>query len=288
MSGRLLLIGAGYSARAFAGDLLTRGWEVRGTARSPEALEVLAAEGIEPWRFDAEHPLEPAAWKGVSHVLSSVPPGEAGDVAFELIRERAPVLSWLGYLSATGVYGNHEGAWVDEESELRRAGSPRARRRQDAEARWRGLAQPWQVFRLSGIYGPGRGPLQRVLRGQARRFDSPRLFSRIHRDDIRACLVASLARPRSGGIYNLCDEEPATSADVITEACRLLGRTPPPLEVFASAGLSPAAAGFYQDRRRVRSRHLGSELGVQLRYPSYREGLAADVAALTSGDLGEV
>ena len=161
--GRLLLLGAGYCARGLAKDLLARGWEVRGTTRTSAGADALAALGIEPFLFDAERPLDLRAWEGVSHLLASVPPSAEGDPALELVRRHQPRLAWLGYLSSTGVYGDHAGAWVDEESELRPAGSERPRRRQEAEASWRRLSQPWHVFRLSGIYGPGRGPLARVL-----------------------------------------------------------------------------------------------------------------------------
>ena len=275
MSGRILLLGAGYCARALAGELLAEGWEVHGTARTSAGLAELEALGIQPWRFAPDQPLDSAAWSGVSHALSSIPPGEAGDPALELLRDQEPTLEWLGYVSSTGVYGDHAGAWVDEESELRPAGSERARRRQAAEAGWRALAQPWQVFRASGIYGPGRGPLARVLEGRARRVDAPYLFSRIHRDDLCAAIRASLARPRAGGIYNLCDQEPATSAEVTAYACRLLGREAPALEPFVPENLAPALASFYRDRRRVRSLRLESEFGLELLYPTYREGLAA-------------
>lgn len=280
MSGRIFLLGAGYCARALALELLSEGWEVRGTARTSEGLSELEGLGIQPWRFGPDHSLESAAWSGVSHALSSIPPSAAGDPALEVLRELAPSLEWLGYVSSTGVYGDHAGAWVDEESELRPAGSERGRRRQAAEAAWRDLSQPWQVFRASGIYGPGRGPLQRVLAGRARRVDAPHLFSRVHREDISAAIRASLARPRPGGIYNLCDEEPATSAEVTAYACRLLGREVPPLEPFVLEELPPAVASFYRDRRQVRSVRLRSELGLELRYPTYREGLTADAAAL--------
>jgi nucleoside-diphosphate-sugar epimerase len=280
MSGRLLLLGAGYCARALAAELLGEGWEVHGTATREAGLAELDSLGIRPWRFGPEHSLPAAAWAGVSHALSSIPPSEAGDPALEHLQEQAPALSWLGYVSSTGVYGDHEGAWVDEESELRPAGSARAQRRQAAEAGWRALAQPWQVFRASGIYGPGRGPLARVLAGRARRLDAPHLFSRIHRDDICAAIRASLERPRPGGIYNLCDREPATSAEVTAYACELLGRDVPPLEPFALERLPASVASFYRDRRRVRSLYLEHELGLSLRYPSYREGLAADATLL--------
>lgn len=280
MRGRILLLGAGYSARALAAELQQEGWEVSGTTTREAGLAELEALGITPWRFGPEDPLPAAAWEGVSHALSSIPPSEAGDPALELVRDEAPVLAWLGYVSSTGVYGDHGGAWVDEESELRPAGSARARRRQAAEAGWRELAQPWQVFRASGIYGPGRGPLARVLAGHARRLDAPNLFSRIHRDDISGAIQASLARPNPGRVYNLCDREPATSAEVTALACELLGREVPPLEPFRLEELPPALASFYRDRRRVRSVRLETELGYTLRYPTYREGLAAEAARI--------
>lgn len=280
----LLCLGAGYCASALAQTLRAAGWEVRGTSRTSAGAAALSAAGIAGLVLSEGSPLPGAAWEGVTHVVASIPPDPSGaDLGLrELLRAPRPALTWVAYLSSTGVYGDHQGAWVDEESELRAPGSARARRRQAAEAAWRAqLELPWHVFRLAGIYGPGRGPLLRVLSGHARRYDAPaHLFSRIHREDVVAALRASIARPRAGGVYNLCDEEPATSAEVTTLACELLGQPLPPLEPFRIEALPRAVADFYRDRRRVRSLRLGPELGVRLRYPTYREGLAAEVARL--------
>ena len=287
----LLCLGAGYCARALAAELLELGWEVRGTSRTLAGAERLAALGVEGLVLSEGASLPAEAWAGVTHVLASIPPSEAGEdlalAELEAALQRelaggATELEWIGYLSSSAVYGDHAGAWVDEESELLPAGSARARRRARAEAAWRGLGGlPWHVFRLAGIYGPGRGPLQRVLGGHARRIDAPdRLFARIHRDDVVQALRASLASPEPGGVYNLCDEEPACAASVTALACELLGRPLPPLEPLRLEELPPALGDFYRDRKRLRSTRLGPALGVRLLYPSYREGLAAEVARL--------
>ncbi|NWG45986.1 MAG: NAD-dependent epimerase/dehydratase family protein, partial [Alphaproteobacteria bacterium] len=198
----------------------------------------------------------------------------------------APGLVWVGYLSTTGVYGDRGGEWVDEESPLAPT-TERGARRVEAEAGWRALAEahglPLHIFRLAGIYGPGRNQLETVRAGTARRLHKPgQVFSRIHVEDVAACLLASLRRPRPGAVYNLCDDEPAPPAEVVAHAAALLGVPPPPLEDFETAAptLSPMARSFYAESKRVRNDRLAAELGVRLRYPSYREGLAALAATL--------
>ncbi len=238
--------------------------------------------------FDRGRPLDDpaAALDGATHLLGSVPPDGEGDAVLD--HHAADIaglrgLAWAGYLSTTGVYGNRDGGWVDETSELRPTG-PRQRRRAEAEARWLALWRehgvPVHVFRLAGIYGPGRSALEAVRAGTARRVHKPgQVFSRIHVDDIVAVLRASMARPHPGAVYNVCDDEPAPPEDVIAYAAELLGVAPPPLVPFEEAELSPMARSFYADNKRVRNERIKAELGVRLRYPDYRAGLRALLAA---------
>jgi len=286
-SGRLFCFGLGYSALALARRLLAQGWSVAGTTRSEDKAEFLSAEGIEVHLFDRGRPLEnpAAALAGTSHLLSSVPPDAAGDPVLGHHRSDIAAfesLAWLGYLSTTGVYGDRGGDWVDEESELTPTGE-RGRRRAAAEEAWLDLwerdALPVHLFRLAGIYGPGRSALESVRNGAARRIDKPgQVFSRIHVDDIAAVLRASIARPRPGAAYNLCDDEAAPPQEVIAYACELLGREPPPLVPFQEAQLSDMARSFYRDNKRVSNARIKDELGVALAYPNYREGLRALLA----------
>ena len=191
-------------------------------------------------------------------------------------------LEWIGYLSTTGVYGDTGGAWVDETATPAPTGA-RGRRRLAAENAWlafgerHGLAV--HVFRLAGIYGPGRNALATVRRGAAKRIDKPgHVFSRIHVADIAQVLAASIAKPNPGAIYNVCDDEPAPAADVVAHACALLGVAPPPLTPLDEADLSPMARSFYADNRRVSNARIKNELGVALRFPDYRAGLASLLA----------
>jgi nucleoside-diphosphate-sugar epimerase len=243
-------------------------------------------------RFDRDHKLPLEAFAGVTHILASVPPDEQGDPVVDLHGAdiaALPGLAWVGYLSTTGVYGTRDGGWVDEASELRPTGT-RGARRVAAEAAWRALCIPLHIFRLAGIYGPGRSAFDMLRAGTARRVDAgSQLFSRIHVDDVATVLLASIARPRlgaiypgtiyPGAIYNICDDEAAASAEVIAYAAALLGVEPPPLVPLAAAELSPTARSFYADNKRVANALIKSELGVRLRYPDYRAGLAAILRA---------
>ena len=276
----LLCFGLGYSARVLAGRLGVGdcGWRVTGTSRNPSEPDCLS--------FDRDHPLAPAAFAGVTHILVSVPPDEAGDPVLDLHGEdiaALPDLRWLGYLSTTGVYGDRAGGWVDERSELHPSGT-RGRRRVAAEAGWLDLWRrrgvPAHVFRLAGIYGPGRSPFAALRAGTARRIDRPdQVFSRIHVDDLAGVLLASIARPRPGAVYNVCDDEPAAPEAVIAHAASLLELPAPPLVPFEAAALSPMARSFWDDNKRVSNALIKEELGVVLRYPNYRVGLAAMLAA---------
>ena len=281
----LFCFGLGYTAGVLTRRLRAQGWSVRGTCRSEEARAELAAQGIAAWLFDRDRPLaDPtAALEGVSHILASVPPDAAGDPVLDChgghIAALSPPLPWLGYLSTTGVYGDRDGGLVDETSALRPAGA-RGKRRVAAEKGWCGLWRDHGVgvhlFRLAGIYGPGRNALETVRSGQARRIVKPgQVFSRIHVDDIAAVLEASMARPNPGAAYNVCDDEAAPPQDVIAYACQLLGVEPPPEVPFDAAELSDMARGFYGENKRVANGRIKRELGVTLTYPDYRAGLRA-------------
>jgi nucleoside-diphosphate-sugar epimerase len=273
----LLCFGLGYCAGALA-RRLGEGWLVTGTSRDPQKRDCLC--------FDRNHPLAPEAFDGVTHVLVSIPPDEAGDPALDLHADEIaaiPGLIWLGHLSTTGVYGDRAGAWVDERSELRPSGD-RGRRRVAAEAGWLDLwcrrAVPTHIFRLAGIYGPGRSPFEALRAGTAKRVARPgQVFSRIHVDDLASVLAASITTPRPGAVYNVCDDEPAAPEAVIAHAASLLGRPAPPLVPFETAGLSPMARSFWDDNKRVSNALVKAEFGIALRYPNYRAGLAAILAA---------
>ncbi len=284
--GRLFCFGLGYSATVLARRLMVGGWSVAGTCQGEDRAAELAALGITAHPFDRDRPLDDfaAALAGTTHLLSSVPPDGDGDPVLDVHGADLAGLSglrWAGYLSTTGVYGDAGGAPVDESAPLAPT-SERGRRRVAAESVWldlhRGLGLPVHVFRLAGIYGPGRSPLDRVRAGSAQRVVKPgHAFGRIHVDDIAAVLAASMARPAPGAIYNVCDDEPAPPAEVVEFACRLLGLKPPPEIPFdeAAAAMSPMALSFWRDNRRVDNGRLKSELGVTLAYPTYREGLRA-------------
>jgi len=213
-----------------------------------------------------------------------------GDPVFDSHRDditAIPNLAWLGYLSTTGVYGDRGGGWVDETSELQPTGE-RGARRVAAEMAWLGLCRdrdvPVHVFRLAGIYGPGRCPFDALRAGTARRIDKPgQVFSRVHVDDLATVLRASMAQPRPGAVYNVCDDEPASPAEIIAHAAALLGLPPPPLVPFEAAELSPMARSFYADNKCVSNALIKQELGVRLRYPSYRDGLPAILAGESAG-----
>lgn len=274
----LLCFGYGYVARHLAARLAGRGWTVRGTTRSPDKGLALESEGVRAFLFERGRPLPAEALAGVTHLLVSIPPDEEGDPVLDRHGEdlrRLAGLAWVGWLGTTGVYGDRGGGWVDEDTPLEPT-TARTDRRAAAEAAWLASGLPVHLFRLAGIYGPGRNALRQLLDGTARRIVKPgQVFSRVHVDDIATTLEASMARPHPGRIYNVCDDEPAPPQDVVSFAAELLGLPPPPEEPFETAELSPMARSFYRDNRRVRNRRIKEELGVRLAYPSYREGLRA-------------
>ena len=279
---RLFCFGLGYSVQHLAATLPSDEWQIAGTVRSSEARDRLSERGWEIHLFDGTVPLENAAsaLKGTTHLIDSAPPSANGDpVLLHHAKDIANLteLTWMGYLSTTGVYGDRGGDWVDEDSERTPSG-PRGQRRVDAEDRWLDLWRhenvPVHLFRLAGIYGPGRSALDTVRQGRARRLLKPgQVFSRIHIDDIAAVLRASMDAPKPGRAYNLCDDEAAPPQDVITEACRLLDIDPPPEVPFEEAELSDMARSFYRDNKRVSNTRIKEELGVALAWPNYREGL---------------
>jgi nucleoside-diphosphate-sugar epimerase len=279
----LFVFGFGFSAEALA-RRLDPNWRIIATSRTPEKRAELFARGIEVHVFDGATPLADARdiFARTTHLLSSVPAEDGGDPV--LARHRTDIaglknLRWAGYLSTTGVYGDRAGGWVDENSELIPTGE-RGRRRVAAETGWLDLWRqhglPVHVFRLAGIYGPGRSAFDSLRSGRAQRIDKPgQVFSRIHVDDIAAILAASMAQPDPGAIYNVCDDDPAPPAEVIEYAARLLRMPAPPLIPFAEAKLSDMARSFYADNKRVKNERIKRELGVRLAYPDYRQGLAA-------------
>ena len=277
----LLSLGHGYSAAALARLLTAEGWTVIGTTRSAEKAEALRSAGVTPvlWPGDLAWALDRA-----THVLASAAPDTGGDpflcAAPQIAGARA---EWVGYLSTTAVYGDHQGGWVDEDTPPAPV-SERGRWRVMAESQWRATGLPVHIFRLAGIYGPGRGPFEKVRNGTARRIVKPgQVFGRIHVEDIARTLRASIARPNPGAIYNLSDDDPAPPEDVLAEAARLLGLPVPPAIPFDQADLTPMARSFYGESKRVRNDRIKRELGVALRHPDYRSGLAALLADATPG-----
>ena len=280
---RLFAFGLGFSAEALAARLASEGWEIAGTSRDAANIERLRGQGYDVVRFTGEMTDDLArALTGSTHLLHSIPPNQDGDPVLEAARDATaalPTLEWVGYLSTVGVYGDQGGAWVDEETAVA-PNSDRTHARVAAERAWVEFGQetgvPVQIFRLAGIYGPGRSAFDKLRKGTARRIVKPgQVFSRIHVDDIVAVLEASIANPRAGAIYNVADDEPAPPDEVIAHAAKLLGVEPPPEVPFEEAELSPMARSFYEGTRRIGNARIKSELGVNLRHPTYREGLAA-------------
>lgn len=274
----LLSLGHGYTASALAARLIPRGWTVIGTCRDPARAPALRASGVEPLMWPAD--LAPTLARA-SHVLASAAPDEAGDPFLQAAGDtlRAATPDWVGYLSTTAVYGDHQGAWVNENTPVTPQ-SARARQRVLAEGQWLATGLPVHIFRLAGIYGPGRGPFEKVRDGSARRIIKPgQVFSRIHVEDIAETLIASMARPNPGAIYNVCDDDPAPPEDVLSHAAQLLGLPEPPAVDYDEASMTPMARSFYAESKRVRNDRIKSELSVKLRYPDYRAGLAAMLKA---------
>jgi nucleoside-diphosphate-sugar epimerase len=280
MRRRLFCFGLGYTAQALARGLAAEGWQIAGTTRDAGKQKRLAALGFETFAFDRDRPLaDPAAaLAGTTHLLTSIAPDAAGDPVLErhlADLRRCATLAWVGYLGTTGVYGDRGGAWVDEADAVAPT-TARTRQRVAAEGHWQASGLPVHVFRLAGIYGPGRNALASVRAGTARRIVKPgQVFGRVHVEDVVQVLCASIAKPNPGAVYNVADDEPAPPEDVITFACELLGVAPPPEVPYEQAELSPMAKSFYADNRRISNARIKHELSVRLRYPTYRDGLRA-------------
>lgn len=295
----LFCFGMGFTASRLARRLAAEGWRISGTSRDPDKVKAITAGGHNGLLFNGSEPGPDvaAALRSATHILISAAPDDAGDPVLAQHRDdlgQAATIKWIGYLSTVGVYGDFQGAWVDETAPLRPA-SVRGKRRVQAEAQWLDYAgqtgetgqtnqtgQTVQIFRLAGIYGPGSSPLHKVKNGTAKRIVKPgQVFNRIHVDDIAGALIASMARPNSGAIYNVVDNEPAPPQDVVTYAAGLLGLEPPPEIDYSEADMTPMARSFYGESKRVSNARLKDELGYELKYPTFREGLQALVDGLT-------
>jgi nucleoside-diphosphate-sugar epimerase len=285
----LLCIGLGYSARVLAARVAAEGWRIAGTSTSTESAARIAALGYKAIVFDGTAPSDAlrAALASTTHLLISAPPDASGD---PMLRHHASDfanatrLTWIGYFSTVGVYGDHAGAWIDETTPATPT-STRSRWRLDAENDWlaygRRTGVRTEVFRLPGIYGPGRGPLEAVRKGTARAIVKPgQVFNRIHVEDIASVLAAAMARSTEHTFYNVTDDEPAPSHEVLAFAAAQLGLPAPPMVGFDSAGLTPMARSFYSECKRVSNTRIKSALGVTLLFPTYRDGMKRDAALL--------
>lgn len=280
---KLFVFGYGYSAQALRRRLAPEGWRFAATWR--ESPQPLVADGVTPVAIGDREAII-AELKQSQAILVTSPPGQDGcpgllTLVPALARAEA-FPDWIGYLSTTGVYGDRRGDWVFEDSRLA-AQSLEGARRVAAERDWlevgRGMGLTVTIHRLPGIYGPGRSAFDRLKEGRARRVAAPgQVFSRIHVDDLAAGLAASIARPRAGGVYNLCDDEPAPNSEVVAHAAALLGTEPPPETTLDLDALTPAARRFYAETKRVSNARAKAELGWLPAYPTYREGLAAILA----------
>ena len=277
----LLSFGHGYTAQALARRLLPQDWRIIGTTRNEDKLGQMTADGIEPRIWPGANMIP--ALDAATHVLISAAPDTNGDPVLNALQDeiaaRADQFEWVGYLSTTGVYGDHQGDWVDEDAPLTPA-TARGIARVKAESAWREIkGLNLHIFRLAGIYGPGRGPFAKVRNGTARRIiKAGQVFSRTHVADIAQVLEASINKPNPGTAYNVCDNDPAPPEDVIAYAAELLGLPIPPAQDFETADMTPMARSFYAESKKVRNDRIKDELGVVLRYPDYRAGLKALLA----------
>ena len=279
---RLFIFGTGFSSKAFVEEVRDQFDWIGGTTRSSDKMEALRTLGVEPFLFDGNSQGDGVAeaLKQATHILVSIAPNEAGDpVLNQYANEIAGAKPrWIGYLSTVGVYGNHDGAWVDEETPLNPV-SKRSVQRVAAEEAWLAFAEqndlPVQIFRLSGIYGPGRNAFENFRKGTARRLVKPgQVFNRIHVADIAGALKAAMAKP-STRVFNVTDDDPAPPQDVVAFAAELLGVEAPPEIPFETADLTPMARSFYGENKRVSNQRVKDELGFTFRYPDYRVALKA-------------
>ena len=269
----------GYTGKVFAAHMRNLGWDVRGTTRNPQDNTLIQWPGS-----DLSDHLD---W--ASHILVSAAPDAGGDPFLASLQQKvvAAKPGWVGYLSTTGVYGDHKGAWVDETTPLTPA-TTRGHHRVRAEGQWMDLFRdkglPVHIFRLAGIYGPNRGPFAKVRQGSARRIiKADQVFSRIHVDDIARTLSASISHPNPGAIYNVCDNDPAPPQDVIGYAATLLNLPLPEAVDFETAEMTPMARSFYAESKKVSNERIKSELGVKLAFPDFKAGLESLLAQETAG-----
>lgn len=287
----LLALGFGYSAAAVAAQLKEQGWGIIGTSRTPEGVAAIETLGHQAILFDGDAASQTlaSALGEVTHLLHSAPPDEKGDplLAHHEGDLEGGALRWAGYLSTIGVYGDRQGAWIDENDAVAPT-SLRSQQRAEAERTWQAAAERHGlilgIFRLAGIYGPGRNTLERQIAGTEKRIDKPeQVFNRIHRDDIVATVLAAIELGEDGdGVFNVTDDEPAPPQDIVTYGAALLGIEPPLLIPWEQADLTPMGRSFYLETKRVRNDKIKQVLGVTLKYPTYREGLEALAAELRS------
>jgi nucleoside-diphosphate-sugar epimerase len=275
----LFVFGMGYCARALARQLDPKHWRITGTSRTDEVCQEIESAGYDALVFDGKEPVDIPP--DITHLLISIPPDEHGDPVLRhhagALGALAKQIKWAGYLSTTGVYGNRDGGWVDENSELLPS-TERGQRRVTAEMAWLEIfarhGLPVTIFRLAGIYGPGRNQLVSLRAGKSRRVvKQGQVFSRIHVDDIATVLAASMANVHPGAAYNVCDDDPASPQEVVAYAAELLGMEPPPEVAFEDAEMSDMGRSFYAESKRVANRRIKQELGVALAYTGYRDGL---------------
>lgn len=284
---QLFCFGFGYSARAFAARCLEREWQVKGTSRTDEGISRIDAAGAQGVCFDGEQRSEETAQalQAATHVLISAGPDAAGDPVLRCHADdlaRCSSIKWIGYLSTVGVYGNHDGAWVDEDTPPNPK-SDRSKRRLEAECAWQDFARqtriPLQIFRLAGIYGPGRSAVDKLRAGTARRLIKPgQVFNRIHVADIALVLDAASGAQQHAGIFNVSDDLPAPPQDVVAFGAEVLAMPVPPGVDFETADLSPMARSFYSENKRVCNRRMKETFDISLQFPTYREGIAAIAA----------
>lgn len=282
----LFCFGLGYSSGVLAHRLAAQGWTITGTSTSAAGAARLGAQGFRGLVFDGQNktPEVTEALARATHILLSIPPGTDGDPALRVYGDAiaaSPSVAWIGYFSTVGVYGDSGGAWVSEVTPAK-PNSERGRLRLDAENAWLALGQSSgktvMVFRLPGIYGPGRSAIDDLRDGTARRLIKPgQVFNRIHVDDIATAVACGIAKPQPGGVYNVTDDEPGPPQDVVAYGAELIGVPVPPGIDFATADLSPMARSFYSESKRVANARMKHDLGVALAYPTYREGLTAIV-----------
>lgn len=283
---KLFCYGYGYIAQHLVKELQSRdeGWEFIVTTTERDKLLNIREKGIKAYMFSDKMPFNDPlfAMDGVTHILISTPPNQGGDIVFQTHARdilKIPTIEWIGYLSSTAVYGNRDGDWVDEMSDINPS-SERGSKRARAETQWLKMRRiagiPINIFRLAGIYGPERSALETVLAGNTKRVDKPgHVFNRIHVEDIIQVLIASMTQHSSGDVFNLADDNPAPSHELVKYACELLGQDVPPLVPFDEDDLSPMARSFYKDNKRISNDKIKKELGITLKYPDYKSGLTA-------------